>query len=134
MLKYVKLLYYINLTFLNTSMYCQSKLTPYLYRMINAQLITEQITNNRVISKNSYYFQLNSSTVRVSNHLPNRCNWENNENSNKALFVFVGLDMNENEIEKQLFNEFGKDFEFNFFIANEKLDEYDLLLINNMTK
>lgn len=78
--------------------------------------------NNTLVEKSSYYFNVGNTTVRVSNHLPNRSNWENNENLDNALFVFVGLDMSESAIEKYLQNEFSFDFDF-AIIDEEFLDQ-----------
>lgn len=92
--------------------------------------IASELSNNKIlVEKSSYYFNVNSTTVRVSNHLPNRSNWENNENSENAIFVFVGLEINEMEIEKYLSNEFS--FDFQYFIIDENYLNETIQLIKN---
>ena len=45
--------------------------------------------NNVLVNKASYYCNINNSTVRVSNHLPKRCNWENHENLAEKVFIYI---------------------------------------------
>jgi hypothetical protein len=97
-------------------------------------ITTKEIANlinggNALVEKASYYFNVNDTTIRVSNHLPNRSNWENNENSENAIFVFVGLEMNETQIEKYLSNEFS--FDFQYFLIDENYLTESIQLIKN---
>ena len=97
-------------------------------------ITTKEIANlinggNALVEKASYYFNVKDTTVRVSNHLPNRSNWENNENSENAIFVFVGLEMNETQIEKYLSNEFS--FDFQYFLIDENYLTESIQLIKN---
>jgi len=104
----------------------------YICCMITTKEIANLINGgNALVEKASYYFEMNGTTVRVSNHLPNRSNWENNENSNSAYFVFVGLEMNEMQIEKALENEFGNSFDFQYMIIDEEYLTESIQLIKN---
>lgn len=76
--------------------------------------------NKILVNKASYYFNANNSTVRVSNHLPNRSNWENNQNLDQKVFIFINenLDLTDSKIESFLNDEFGCDFTY-FLFENE---------------
>lgn len=78
-----------------------------------------------LVNKASYYFNINNSTVRVSNHLPNRSNWENNENLEEKVFIFINEnnDLTDSKIEKHLENEFGSNFTFFLFDTEEEAIE-----------
>ena len=96
---------------------------------MKAYEIIEQIKCSSIVYKASYYFNVEDVTVRVSNHLPKRQNWENNENQDKALFIFTELEMNEYQIEKYLETEFS-DITFNYMLVeytfNQDLMNYYL--------
>ncbi len=80
--------------------------------------LASQLSNNNIlVNKASYYFNVGNSTVRVSNHLPNRSNWENNENLEEKVFIFINEnnDLNDSKIEKYLENEFGKEITWVLF-------------------
>jgi len=81
--------------------------------------------NNILVNKSSYYFNINNATVRVSNHLPNRSNWENNENLEEKVFVFINEnnDLSDSKIEKYLENEFGKEITWFLFDTEEEAIE-----------
>lgn len=98
--------------------------------MKSTKEIADLISGNKtLVERSSYYFNVNDTTVRVSNHLPNSSNWSNNENLENAIFVFVGLEMDEMEIEKYLSNEFS--FDFQFFIIEENYLNETIQLIKN---
>ena len=81
--------------------------------------------NNILVNKSSYYFNINNATVRVSNHLPNRSNWENNENLEEKVFVFINENnaLSDSKIEKYLENEFGKEITWFLFDTEEEAIE-----------
>lgn len=81
--------------------------------------------NNILVNKSSYYFNINNATVRVSNHLPNRSNWENNENLEEKVFIFINEnnDLSDSKIEKYLENEFGKEITWFLFDTEEEAIE-----------
>ena len=63
---------------------------------MKAYEIIEQIKVNTLVYKASYYFNVEDVTVRVSNHLPKRYNWDENENKEKLIkyifyFIFASL-------------------------------------------
>jgi len=86
-------------------------------------LIKEITGNEMLVIKSSYYFDINDSTVRVSNHLPNRCNWENEENKNNAVFIFINENGNLNEtmIDKYLSVEFSI-INYSYFLFENEID------------
>lgn len=73
--------------------------------------------NNILVNKASYYFNVNNSTIRVSNHLPNRSNWENNENFAEKVFIFINEnnDLTDNKVTNFLENEFGSEYTYFLF-------------------
>lgn len=92
----------------------------------NMKNLASQLSNNNIlVNKSSYYFNTGNSTVRVSNHLPNRSNWENNENLEEKVFVFINEnnDLNDSKIEKYLENEFGKEITWFLFDTEEEAIE-----------
>ena len=76
-----------------------------------------------LVIKSSYYFEVNDTTVRVSNHLPNSSNWYNNENKEKKSFIFIDEynNLSDSKIEKCLENEFGSEFQYFYLILKRKL-------------
>ena len=88
--------------------------------------LTNILSDNKIlINKASYYFNVNDTTVRVSNHLPNRTNWENNENLNNKVFIFINEnnDLTDGKIEGYLKNEFNSDFTYFLFDTEEEAIE-----------
>ena len=88
--------------------------------------LASQLSNNNIlVNKASYYFNTGNSTVRVSNHLPNRSNWENNENLEEKVFIFINenSDLTDSKIEKYLETEFGS--EFTWFLFDTEEDAID---------
>ena len=88
--------------------------------------LTNILSDNKIlINKASYYFNVNDTTVRVSNHLPNRTNWENNENLNNKVFIFINEnnDLSDDKIEGYLKNEFNSDFAYFLFDTEEEAIE-----------
>ena len=88
--------------------------------------LTNILSDNKIlINKASYYFNVNDTTVRVSNHLPNRSNWENNENLNNKVFIFINEnnDLTDGKIEGYLKNEFNSDFTYFLFDTEEEAAE-----------
>ena len=88
--------------------------------------LTNILSDNKIlINKASYYFNVNDTTVRVSNHLPNRTNWENNENLNNKVFIFINEnnDLTDDKIEIYLKNEFNSDFTYFLFDTEEEAIE-----------
>lgn len=88
--------------------------------------LTNILSDNKIlINKASYYFNVNDTTVRVSNHLPNRSNWENNENLNNKVFIFINEnnDLTDGKIEGYLKNEFNSDFTYFLFDTEEEAIE-----------
>jgi|CXWK01.1.fsa_nt_gi hypothetical protein len=86
--------------------------------------------NNILVNKSSYYFNVNNSTVRVSNHLPNRSNWENNENLEEKVFIFINEnnDLTDSKIENYLLNEFGKEVTYFLFdTENEAMESINYI-------
>lgn len=85
--------------------------------------LTNILSENKIlVNKASYYFNVNNSTVRVSNHLPNRSNWENNENLSEKIFIFINEnnDLNDSKIEIFLTNEFSEDVKWFLFDTEEE--------------
>lgn len=80
--------------------------------------------NNILVNKASYYFNVNNSTVRVSNHLPNRCNWGNNENLAEKVFIFINEnnDLTDDKVINYLDAEFGE-YTYFLFDTEEKAIE-----------
>lgn len=88
--------------------------------------LASQLSNNNIlVNKASYYFNTGNSTVRVSNHLPNRSNWKNNENLEEKVFIFINenSDLTDSKIEKYLEKEFGS--EFTWFLFDTEEDAID---------
>ena len=86
--------------------------------------LVEKLMSKEIgVIKTSYYLNINDTTVRISNHLPNRCNWENNENLENKLFVFINEngDLNDVKIEQHLLKEF--DRHYNEFILFDTVEE-----------
>lgn len=83
--------------------------------------------NNILVNKASYYFNINNSTVRVSNHLPNRSNWENNENLENKVFIFINEnnDLTDLKVENFLSNEFGSDF--TYFLFDTEIEAFEAI-------
>ena len=81
--------------------------------------------NKILVNKSSYYFNTGNSTVRVSNHLPNRSNWENNENLEEKVFIFINEnnDLTDSNIESYLISEFGKNICFFLFDTEDEAIE-----------
>lgn len=79
-------------------------------------LASKLSNNNILVNKASYYFNVNNSTIRVSNHLPNRCNSENNENLAEKVFIFINEnnDLTDQKVINYLDNEFS--FEYTYFL------------------
>jgi hypothetical protein len=74
---------------------------------MKAHELIEKINPSNLVYKASYYYNVDDITVRVSNHLPKAYNWEENNNSNKAVFIFTDeINMTESEVEKYLEREF----------------------------
>lgn len=84
-------------------------------------LASKLSNNNILVNKASFYFNINNSTIRVSNHLPNRTNWSNNENLEEKVFIFINEnnDLNDSIIENYLTNEFNSEFTY-FLFDNEE--------------
>jgi len=78
-----------------------------------------------LVNKSSYYFNVNNATIRVSNHLPNRSNWENNENLEEKVFIFINEngDLTDSKIESYLSNEFNNDFIYFLFDTEDEAIE-----------
>ena len=78
-----------------------------------------------LVIKSSYYFEVNDTTIIVSNHLPNSSNWYNNENKEKKVFIFIDEYNNlpDTKIEKYLENEFGSEFQYFLFDTEEEAIE-----------
>lgn len=78
--------------------------------------------NNILVNKASYYFNVNNSTIRVSNHLPNRCNWENNENLAEKVFIFINEnnDLTDQKVINYLDNEFSREYTYFLFDTEEE--------------
>ena len=88
--------------------------------------LASQLSDNKIlVNKSSYYFNVGTSTVRVSNHLPNRSNWENNENLGDKVFIFINEnnDLTDNKIDRFLNEEFGTEFTFFLFDSEEEAIE-----------
>lgn len=88
--------------------------------------LASTLSNNKIlINKASYYFNAGNSTVRVSNHLPNRSNWENNENLEQKVFIFINEnnDLTDSKVENFLTNEFGSEFTFFLFDTEQEAIE-----------
>jgi hypothetical protein len=88
-------------------------------------LASQLSSNSILVNKASYYFNVNNATVRVSNHLPNRSNWENNENLTEKVFIFINEnnDLTDDKIENYLQNEFGKEITWFLFDTEEEAIE-----------
>lgn len=85
--------------------------------------LASQLSDNKIlVNKSSYYFNTSDATVRVSNHLPNRSNWENNENLERKIFIFINEnnDLTDAKIEKYLDEEFSNDYYFFLFDTEEE--------------
>lgn len=78
--------------------------------------------NNILVNKASYYFNVNNSTIRVSNHLPNRCNWENNENLSEKVFIFINEnnDLTDQKVINYLDNELSGEYTYFLFDTEEE--------------
>lgn len=85
---------------------------------MKAHEIIEKINPSNLVYKASYYYKIDDITVRVSNHLPKAYNWDENNNGDKALFIFTDeIGMTEMQIEKYLENEFS-DISFQYAIID----------------
>lgn len=78
--------------------------------------------NKILVNKASYYFNIGESTVRVSNHLPNRSNWENNENLANKVFIFINEnnDLTDAKVVKYIESEFGQEYIYFLFDTEEE--------------
>jgi hypothetical protein len=85
-------------------------------------LVNQLSGNSAIVNKSSYYFNTSSATVRVSNHLPKRSNWEENQNFSDKIFIFINEnnDLNESKIEKYLESEFHNDYNYFFLFDTEE--------------
>lgn len=76
---------------------------------MKAHEIIEKINPKNLVYKASYYYNIDDITVRVSNHLPKFSNWAENNNNEKAIFIFTDeIEMTESQIEKYLEEEFSE--------------------------
>lgn len=86
-----------------------------------------QLLSNKslLVNRTSYYFNVNNATVRVSNHLPKRSNWEENENLEEKVFIFINEnnDLTDANVIKYLTNEFSDDFTYFLFDTEEEAIE-----------
>ena len=86
---------------------------------MKAHEIIEKINPKNLVYKASYYYNIDDITVRVSNHLPKISNWQENNNNEKAIFIFTDeIAMTESQIEKYLESEFS-DISFQYAIISD---------------
>jgi hypothetical protein len=96
------------------------------------ETMTARIEGNVTSDSNSFYFQKNGVTVRVSNHLPKAHNWFSNEPTERSLFVLVG-NFEMEEVEKYLENEIGNsDWSYLIISEEEEVTEWHINKINRI--
>ena len=96
--------------------------------------IKELIGHRPIVINASYYFDVNDTTIRVSNHLPNRCNWENNGNKENKLFIIINENGNlkDWEVEEYLDKEFGIATPYHFFETEEEAIPFVNHILNQL--
>lgn len=79
--------------------------------------------NNVYTVKASYYFSVEETTVRISNHLPKRYNWDENNGTNRGVFVFINdnNDLTDSIIESYMEAEFS-DIEYSVFLFETEVE------------